>query len=307
MFTNPKRLLKSRVLSALLCSVLLLASGCSSAKQKTAEPVGTQPARLCVAVSIVPEASYIKAIGEDLVEVETMVPPGASPENYAPSPQIMERLSLAKIYFAVGVPAETSGILPRLRQVNRQMKVVDLAAKVDQVYPAREISPGEKDPHRWMSPRRAQEMVRIIAQELALADPSNAEIYQKNARIYQAQLADLDQEIRNSLAKVKGRSFIVYHPAMGYFADDYGLKMIALEEEGKEANAHDLQAVIDKAKKENIRVVFYQAEMDSKQAKTLARELNGQAELIAPLAPDYIENLRKTAQVRPKFINFEKE
>jgi zinc transport system substrate-binding protein len=83
---------------------------------------------------------------------------------------------------------------------------------------------------------------------------------------------------------------------MGYFADDYGLTMIALEEEGKEATAQTIQGVIDRAKKENIKVIFYQAEMDSKQARTIAQELGGKAELIAPLAPDYVDNLRKTAQ-----------
>lgn len=279
-----------------LCLCIMLAAGCAGKNDGIPETHSSGAERIIVAVSIVPQATFVEAVGGDLVDVVTMIPPGANPENYAPTPKAMEELSLASLYFAIGVPAEKNGILPRLSQVNSEMKVVDLPAEVDQVYPVREMAPGQADPHRWLSPQRAVEMVRIIAEELALADPLHAEQYKENAAAYQAQLNELDSQIKEALAGLSGRSFIVYHPCMGYFADDYGLKMIALEEEGKPAIAEDLQGVIDLARKENIKVVFYQAEMDSKQAETLARELKGEAVLIAPLASDYIENLKKTAQ-----------
>jgi len=283
------------ILLTMFCLALLVISGCAHQEKKVSSSPDNS-GKICVAVSIVPEASFVEAVGGDLVDVITMIPKGANPENYAPGPKLMEQLSDAQIYFAIGVPAETNGILPRLKQLNAQMKVVDLPNQVDQVYPAREIAPGEKDPHRWLSPKRVVIMVNSIADELAAADPEHKDIYQKNAKAYQAQLEKLDEEITASLSGVTGQSFIVYHPAMGYFADDYGLKMIALEEEGKEATAQNIQSVIDQAKKDNIKVVFYQAEMDSKQAETLAQELGGEAELIAPLAPNYIDNLGKTAK-----------
>ena len=87
----------------------------------------------------------------------------------------------------------------------------------------------------------------------------------------------LDNDIRSALTDLPNRTIIVYHPAFGYFAADYGLTMIALEEEGKEAAAVDLQRVIDLARAQNIKVVFYQAEIDSKQSRTLAEEIGGQA------------------------------
>ncbi|MDD2510929.1 MAG: zinc ABC transporter substrate-binding protein [Syntrophomonas sp.] len=291
------RKVKTIILLSMLILVLLAVSACSNSQKTSSQnpAIPSDAAKLRVAVSIVPQTTFVKAVGGDMVEVVTMIPPGASPENYAPSPQIMEQLSDAKLYFSIAVPAEKNGILPRLQEANSQMKVVDLAAKVDQIYPAREMAPGESDPHRWLSPKRVKEMIKIIAAELTALDPQNAASYQKNALAYQGELDKLDKDISSSLGKVTGQSFIVYHPAMGYFADDYGLKMIALEEEGKEATVQDFQAVIDQAKKEKIKVVFYQAEMDSKQARTLAQELGGEAQLIAPLAPDYINNLRKTA------------
>jgi len=283
------------ILISLLALVLMYLVGCASSEKEDSQTAGEDAAKLRVGVSIVPQASLVEAVGGDLVEVITMIPPGASPENYAPTPQIMGELSQAQVYFAIGVPAERDGILPRLAQEYSEMKVVDLASRVDQIYPALEMAPGETDPHRWMSPLRVQEMVKIIAGELAALDPENADTYQSNAAAFQDELMQLDTEIRDSLAQVQGKSFIVYHPAMGYFASDYGLNMIALEEEGKEAAPGRLEEVIDQAKKENIKVIFYQAEMDSKQARTLAQELGGKAELIAPLAPDYIDNLSKIA------------
>lgn len=289
------------ILLTMLGLAILAIFGCASNEKKTSSLPGNSE-KICVAVSIVPQASFAKAVGGDKVEILTMIPPGASPENYAPGPKIMEQLSAAQIYFAIGVPAEKNGILPRLNKINPQMKVVDLTNKVDQAYPAREMAPGEKDPHRWLSPKRAIIMVQNMADELAAADPENAATYRKNARSYQAQLEELDTQITASLAGVSGQSFIVYHPAMGYFADDYGLKMISLEKEGKTATAQNIQLVIDQAKQENIKVVFYQAEMDSKQAQTLARELGGEAELITPLAPNYIDNLNKTAKTFARIL-----
>lgn len=297
------RQIKMNILLIIL--ILLLAviavSGCKSIEKETiSHPPDAD--KIYVAVSIVPQASFVHAVGGKRVEVFTMIPPGASPENYAPAPRIMEQLSRAELYFAISVPAEVNGILPRLKQINPDMKIIDLSQRVDQSYPAREIAIGEKDPHRWMSPKRAIVMVKSIAEELALVDPSQAEEYQKNAEDYIAQLEELDEEILASLSGASGQSFIIYHPAMGYFADDYGLQMIALEKEGKEATARDIQLLVDRGKKENIKVVFYQAEMDSKQAEALARELGGGAQLIAPLAPDYIDNLKKTARLFARYL-----
>lgn len=285
---------------AILVLAVLFTAGCG---QPTKDTLSSVDGKIKVAVSIVPQASFVSAVGGDLVEIVTMIPPGGNPENYAPNPKTMEQVSDAQIYFSIGVAAEQNGILPRLQQLNANMTVIDLAERVDEVYPVREISPGEKDPHRWMSPQRVSVMVEAIAEELVKADPQHARIYRENMLNYQLELENLHQEIETSLAGANQRSFIVYHPSMGYFADDYGLTMIALEEEGKAATARQIQQVIDQARQNNIKAIFYQAEMDSKQARTLAQELDGEARLIAPLAPDYIDNLRQTAQTFTHVLN----
>ncbi len=287
------------ILMVVFIVVLAAIAGCAKEQDKPkAKPAaGDELTRIKVAVSIVPQASFVKAVGGDNVEIITLVPPGYNPENYAPNPQLMEKLSQANLYFTIGVPCEKASILPKTASLNKNLQIINLAAQVEKVYPALEIAPGEKDPHIWLSPKRVKEMVKIMARELTAIDPAHQSVYAENARDYMAQLDQLDAEIKDSLKDIPNRTFIVYHPAFAYFADEYALKMVALEEEGKEASPLDLQRVIDLAKKEKIKVVFYQAELDSKQARTLAAEIGGRTEMIAPLAPDYIENLQKTARI----------
>lgn len=252
-------------------------------------------ARLTVAVSIIPQETFVKEVAGDLVDVVTVIPPGKSPANYAPSPQELEKLSNSSVYFAIGVPAEQSSILPKLKDINSNIKIVDMYDEVKKYYPERESSPGQRDPHIWLSPKRAAIMVEIIAQELSNVDKENGDTYLMKAKNYIEKLKKLDKEIGNLFDKLEDKTFIIYHPSLGYLADDYGLTMISIQVEGKDASPDDLQRVIDTAKKHNIKTVFYQAEIDSRQSRVLADEIGGKTVQIDPLAPDYIDNLKKIA------------
>ncbi len=281
--------MKSKNITIIVLLLLLsLIGGCSKASQN----IGDKP---LVAVSIVPEATFVEAVAGDLVEVVTMIPPGSSPETYSPSPKQLQAFSKASIYFTIGVPSEKANILPKSKDFNKSLKIVPLDDSVSGAYPDLEISPGERDPHIWLSPKRVKVMIDIIEEELANLDPENKDLYQKNAEKYKAQLDDVDEEIRESLKDLKTKTFIAYHPAFGYFAHDYGLEMLALEDEGKEATPQDFKDILDIAKEKEIKVIFYQAEVDSRQSETFAKEIGGKTERIAPLAPDYIDNLKRMA------------
>jgi zinc transport system substrate-binding protein len=218
---------------------------------------------------------------------------GSNPENYEPTPAEMEKFSKASLYFTIGVPTEAANILPNAGDI----KVIALQDEVSEVYPDRTFGSGERDPHIWLSPKRVMVMIDVIARELSALDPSNATAYNENADAYKAQLEAVDAQIKGVLAGVRNKSFIVYHPAFGYFADDYGLTMYALEEEGKEATAEHLQEVIDIAKADNAKVIFYQAEIDSSQSQAFAEEIGGKTMMLEPLSPDYIANLKSMANL----------
>lgn len=244
--------------------------------------------KLIVAVTIVPQAALVEKVGGELVKTVVLVPPGYSPEAYEPTPLEMVEFNKAAVYFSIGVPAETSA------KEQAEMPVTELDIKVAEVYPDRQLGE-ERDPHIWLSPKRAVVMVRAIADKLAEVDPKNAQTYKENADAYILEIESTEDEIVELLSDVENRKFVVFHPAYGYFADDFGFEMLALEEEGQAADAQHMRAVIDYAKANGIKVIFYQAETDGAQARTFAAELGGSAVALSPLSADYIANLQAMA------------
>lgn len=290
--------MKKLLLFAVSVVMLLSLAACGSSDVAIDEDAASST--LTVAVGIVPEASFVEAVGGDLVSVITMVPPGSSPANYQPTAAEMQALSDASIYFTLQMPAEQANILPKLTDFNKDIRLVDLREAVAAEYPLlngsdeviTDDSRDSVDPHLWLSPKRAIVMVQTIADTLGEVDPANADTYAANAASYIAQLNELDSDIQAAVANMANKSFLIYHAAYGYFAYDYGMTMVALENEGKAATAEDLQSVIDYAKQNNITTVFYQEEFDDSQAATVAEEIGGAVQKVAPLSADYIQGLK---------------
>jgi len=264
-----------------------------------------------VAVSIVPQAAFVEEVGGDLVDVVTVIPIGFSPENYEPSARQIVDVNNAEIYFSLGVPAESANIIPELNDLN----IVHLEDRVADVYEDRYFGDEEahdeeeeeahddhdhshfgRDPHIWLSIKRVKVMVEVIEEELSKIDPDNADVYQANANIYIAELDALETEIEGMFEDKTMRTFIVYHPSYGYFADDYGLEMMALEEDGKEPSFAHLQELITFARDNNIDRIFHQAEIDSEQVETFKNDINGISVELNPLSYDYIDAMREMAQ-----------
>lgn len=294
---------KALLWMAALC-MLLSVTGC--------QPGSAEQAGMTIAVGIVPEAAFVEKVVGDLANIVTLVPPGNSPANYQPTTAEMQALSDASIYFTLQMPTEEANILPKVSDFNKDIRIVNLRDAVSEAYPMRHMAAhshdeedegheedereheGEEtvDPHLWLSPKRAIVMVQSIADELSAIDADNRDAYQKNAADYIATLEQLDGEIREAVSALDNKSFLIYHPAYGYFADDYGLTMIAIEIAGKQATPAELQDVIDYARRNGITTVYYQAEFDDSQAQTVAEEIGGRAARVAPLSPDYIQGLR---------------
>lgn len=247
--------------------------------------------RLTVAVSIVPQETFVRAIAGELVDVVVLVPPGSSPTNYEPTPMELERFSKSAVYFAIGVPTEVSNLLPRAMSME-DLRIIKLNEDVAKVYPDREFAPGSRDPHIWLSPKRAMVMVERIKEELMALDPENASVFEANASAYVETLKALDDSIKSTVEGLENRAFIVFHPSFGYLADDYGLEMHALEQDGKEATVSRLKEMVDFAKANGLKAIFYQAEISSKQATAFAEEIGGKTVQLEPLAADYVANLR---------------
>lgn len=255
-----------------------------------------ESSKINIVVSIPPQEAFVKAVGKDFVNVTTMIPPGYSESNYQPRPKEIKALSNAQIYFSIGVNSERANILPKLKDFNKKIQLVKLDEIVDKHYKPLSLEHGHdhqsRDPHIWLSPKRVKVMINTIKEELIKIDPNHREYYEKNANDFIKELDNIDNEIKNTFKDVESRYFIMYHPAFGYFANDYKLKMIVIEEDGKEATAKRIKEVIDFAKEKNIRIIFYQEEYDRNQAETIAEEIGGTIIKVSPLSNDYLNNLK---------------
>ncbi len=259
-------------------------------------------AKPVVAVGIVPQQNFVEKIAGDRVDIVTMIPSGYSPGNYAPSPKEMLKFSEADLYFMMGVPAERDNILTKAKDMNPDLKIIRLDKMVAEKFPVREFAPGKRDPHIWLSPLRTSFMLKVIATELARLDPANQALYEENLAGYLKDLQETDQHIKEQLLEHKEKTILVFHPAIGYFTDEYGLNLLTIEEGGKEATPRRMQEVIDQAREKGIKNVFYQQEIDSRKTLAVANELGGKTIQINPLAANYLANLEEMAYLFHKTL-----
>jgi zinc transport system substrate-binding protein len=158
---------------------------------------------------------------------------------------------------------------------------------------------GAPDPHIWLDPELVKIQASTIAAALSQLDPVHAAEYKKNLQALAADLDRVNAELAAALAPLKGKSFMVYHPAFGYFAAAYGLKQVAVESEGKEPSAKELADLIDRAKQEQVKVIFVEPQFSKKSAAAVAAAVGATVVAMDPLAPDYLHNLEAMAgQIR---------
>lgn len=281
---SPKLLLRIIPVLAIVLFVFI-ASSCSRE-----EPTGEKP---MVVVTILPQAEFVKKVGGDRVDVTVMVPPGANVHIYEPTPSQMTILAKAAMYAKVGSGIEFELTwMEKLRAVNKEMLVVDSSAGVSLQEVTGEVDSSEIDPHIWMSPGNVAVMVQNIYEGLVIIDAANKAYYEQHRDAYLQELSRLDQEIRDSLSGVPDRTFMVYHPSLGYFAREYGLTMLSIENEGKEPTAAGMARMIAQAKERNITVIFAEPQFNPQSAKVIADAIGGRVVFIDPLAGDYVANMR---------------
>ena len=148
------------------------------------------------------------------------------------------------------------------------------------------------DPHVWTSPSAVRIAAGNIARALIAYDPPHREEYGKNLHAFLREIDMLDQEIRRAFAGKQGYAFLVFHPAWGYFADDYGLRQLSVEEEGKPVSAAHIRVMVDLAREKGIRAILVQKGFDTKSARTVAHEIGGEVVETDPLERDWLTGMR---------------
>ena len=274
--------------------LLLVAGVLAGCGQQTTPTVS---AALHVTVSILPQRYFVERVGGEYVTVNVMVEPGANPATYEPQPEQLRALNLADVYFSIGVPFEDVW-LERFASVNENLLLVDTTQGIE-----RQGDPEHPDPHIWLSPALVKVQAQTIYETLSQLDPAHQGAYRANLESFLADIDALDADIRETLTGVENRKFMVFHPSWGYFARDYGLEQLPVEVEGQEPSAAELAALVARAKQEGIKVIFAQPEFSTRSAETIAQEIGGEVLLISPLAPDWLDNLRRVAEVLAKRMN----
>lgn len=261
-------------------------------------PPASADDRPLVVVSLPPQGWLVERLAGDAVRLEVALAPGESPASYDPTPRRLARLSGLRLYLAVGVPMERV-LLPHLGALNDTLDIVDLrgeAAPPGTTGHDHDHGHGHgPDPHVWLSPRRMIGLAEVAAAALTDLLPAAAEAIAARGARLRADLEALDAEVAVLLAPAAGCTLLVYHPAFGYLAQDYGFTQVALEKDGLPPSPRHLADVLDGIRDGGSRTVFVQPQSGGSALRALAETEHLRVEVLDPLAADYPTNLRHIA------------
>jgi zinc transport system substrate-binding protein len=252
--------------------------------------------KLAVFVSIPPQKWLCEQLGREHVETKVLLAKGQEPHGFDPSPRQIQALSGADLFFTVGLSFERE-ITRRLHRGSSPLKIVDTSENIEKI-PMDSNDHGHHheaipDPHVWLSPPNMKTMAASMAAALIEQDPDNQPLYKKNLWLVNDLLDDLDQSLEKELSPYKGTAFFVFHPAFGYFAHRYHLHQEAVETGGKSPTPKQLFALIRKARKEGVKVIFVQPQFDPGSAKNVAKGIGGKVVPLDSLAENVVENMGK--------------
>ena len=253
-----------------------------------------------ITVTIEPLRYFTEAIAGKNYQVVSMVPKGSSPESYDPTPQQLVNLSKSQAYFRIGHIGFEQAWMKKLEANCPDMKVYDTSKGIDLIrdkghWHGDHFHEGGVEPHIWNSTQNALIIVDNIYQALCELDTTPQADYKYRLDSLKQSIQQTDAETRRLLENADS-TFLIYHPALSYFARDYGLKQISIEEGGKEPSPAQLKKLIETCRNENVHTIFVQQEFDQRNAQLIAHELGIDIVSINPLSYDWTEEMLRTAK-----------
>jgi len=244
-----------------------------------------------------PQKYFVERIADTIVNVEVMVPPGASPATYEPTARQLQMFSKAKLYFSLGLLNFEKTILKKVADQNSSVRVIYHAPNLNLIEGRCDHSHERHshahvyDPHVWLSPAEVSAMKADILAALSEQFPEYSSEFANNASKFQKDIDSLSSYISHSLSSHKGAKIFIFHPALTYFVRDYNLVQVSLEEEGKSPSAKHLKKVMEQARNEGAKTIFIQKEFDVNTAKTAAADIGGEIVVINPLEANWLSNM----------------
>lgn len=281
----------------LLLTLTTLLAACTSPSKQT----GSSEAPV-LTVTMEPQRYFTEAIAGDKYSVVSMVPKGSSPETYDPTPGQLVSLGDSKAYLRIGYIGFEQSWMERLLSNTPHLQVFDTSKGIDLIFETGQEHgdhhhAGGVEPHVWSSTSNALIIARNTYKALITLDKENEPYYLARYDSLCHRIQRTDTLIRQVLATSgASRSFMIYHPALSYFARDYGLQQIPIEEGGKEPSPIHLKSLIDRCKSEDVRVIFVQPEFDRRNAEIIAQQTGTRVVSINPLSYEWEEELLNVAR-----------
>lgn len=267
-----------KVVGQLLLAVALSFTACAAEASK--------PQKLRVLTSILPLYSFAANIAGDSAEVENLLPANVSPHDFQFSRRDLQKVQRADLVIANGLQLE-EWLQRLLRSSGKEKQVVEASAGLEaqlifgttplkggaQTRPRTEAAP---NPHVWLDPVLARQMVTNILDAFVKADPAHQAQYKSNAAKYLQALAKLDQDFEAGLAPMRGRAIVTLHDAFPYLTRRYGLELAGVLEQVPDVDpsARYLKAFQEVVRAEKIRVLFVEPHYSSRMVRQLGKDMN---------------------------------
>lgn len=242
--------------------------------------------RPTLTVSVEPLRNIAEQVAGNAWRVTTLVPKGGNPETYEPTAAQLTALSQSKAYFLVGNLGFETAWSYKLQHIAPNVTFIRLSPDGQ-----------HSDPHIWTSPSTLKLVAQRICNTLCQIDSTQTNTYKANLKTAVEQLNTLDTKLHTLLDTLPHKAFLIYHPSLTHFAHDYGLKQIAVENNGKEPTPRQLANLVEQCKALNIQTIFIQKEFNTHNAQLIATETKAHLEVINPLAYDYEQQLLHIAQI----------
>ena len=266
-----------------------------------------------VTVTIEPQRYFAEKIAGDKFKINCVVPAGQSPETYDPTPQQMIQIGRSIAYLRIGPIGFEQAWMDKIRENNPKLQVFDTSEGMNLLTDTEDddhahehgthdhdAHAGEEahhhhhggvDPHIWSSIAGVKAVAWNTLNAFIALDPDNTEYFWQNYNKLVDEIDKTNTEIKQLLDPLTDRTFIIYHPALTYFANEFNLTQLCIVMDGKEPSPAQLKRLVETARANNARVVFIQQEFDQKNAELIAKETGCKLTVINPLAYDWTKEM----------------
>lgn len=259
-----------------------------------------------IVVSIAPLKYIVEQITAGDFEVDVLVPAGTSPETFDPTPRQMQNVQDATLLFTTGLIEFEQNIVERLENkshvisLSRGIELIEGGhshdAHAEEHHEGGHSHHHGTDPHIWTSPRELKTMARNAYEAIIEQYPDSVK-YRAAYNDFVAQLDNLDTMCQQMCEASSARAFVIYHPALTYFARAYGMEQIAVETDGKEPSARHIATLIEQAQAKGVHSLLYQKEFPRSVVDVIARDMGVEPQEIDPLKENVVENIAEITRL----------